>query len=64
MSSRWRRFEVSLPLRFNDGREVPGEWIAEAVLEIAVLESVDHFGTASSVLRRCTPSPKLRIVHY
>lgn len=42
MSSRWRRFEVLLPLQFNDGREVPGEWIAEAVLEI-----VDHFGAAS-----------------
>jgi hypothetical protein len=42
MSSRWRRFEVLLPLRFNDGQDVPGEWIAEAVLEI-----VDHFGAAS-----------------
>ena len=42
MSSRWRRFEVLLPLRFNDGRDVPGEWVAEAVLEI-----VDHFGAAS-----------------
>lgn len=42
MSSRWRRFEVLLPLRFNDGRDVPGEWIAEAVLEI-----VDYFGAAS-----------------
>jgi hypothetical protein len=42
MSSRWRRFELLLPLRFNDGRDVPGEWIAEAVLEI-----VDHFGAAS-----------------
>jgi hypothetical protein len=42
MSSRWRRFEVLLPLRFNDGRDVPGEWIAEAVLEI-----VDHFGAVS-----------------
>ena len=42
MSSRWRRFEVLLPLRFNDGRDVPGEWIAEAVLEI-----VEHFGAAS-----------------
>jgi len=42
MSSRWRRFEVLLPLRFNDGRDVPGDWIAEAVLEI-----VDHFGAAS-----------------
>src|SRR5215212_5672018 len=42
MSSRWRRYEVLLPLRFNDGREVPSEWLAEAVLEI-----VDHFGAAS-----------------
>ena len=42
MSSRWRRFEVLLPLQFNDGREVPPEWLAEAVLEI-----VDHFGAAS-----------------
>jgi hypothetical protein len=31
-----------LPLQFNDGREVPPEWLAEAVLEI-----VDHFGAAS-----------------
>ncbi|MDT4954186.1 MAG: hypothetical protein QOJ02_2324 [Acidobacteriota bacterium] len=42
MSSRWRRFEVLLPLQFNDGRDVPGEWLAEAVLEI-----VDYFGAAS-----------------
>ena len=42
MSSRWRRFEVLLPLRFNDGRDVPGEWIADAVLAI-----VEHFGAAS-----------------
>ncbi len=31
-----------LPLQFNDGREIPSEWLAEAVLEI-----VDHFGAAS-----------------
>ena len=42
MSSRWRRFEVLLPLQFNDGRDVPSEWLAEAVLEI-----VDQFGAAS-----------------
>jgi hypothetical protein len=42
MSSRLRRFEVLLPLQFNDGRDVPGEWLAEAVLEI-----VDHFSAAS-----------------
>jgi hypothetical protein len=31
-----------LPLQFNDGRDVPSDWLAEAVLEIA-----DHFGAAS-----------------
>lgn len=42
MSSKWRRFEVLLPLQFNDGRDVPGEWLAEAVLEI-----VDYSGAVS-----------------
>lgn len=42
MSSKWRRFEVLLPLQFNDGRDVPSEWLAEAVLEVA-----NHFGAAS-----------------
>ena len=42
MSSTWRRFEVLLPLQFNDGRDVPAEGLAEAVLEI-----VDNFGAAS-----------------
>ena len=31
-----------LPVRFNDGRDVPPDWLAEAVLEI-----VDRFGAAS-----------------
>ena len=39
MSSSWRRFEVLLPLRFNDGRDVPPDWLAEAVLGV-----VNHFG--------------------
>ena len=42
MSSSWRRYEVLLPVLFNDGRAVPSEWLAEAVLEV-----VDHFGSAS-----------------
>jgi len=42
MSSNWRRFEVLLPLRFNDGRDVPSDWLAEAVLEV-----VERFGAAS-----------------
>jgi hypothetical protein len=42
MSSKWRRYEVLLPLEFNDGRPISGEWLAEAVLEVR-----DHFGAAS-----------------
>jgi hypothetical protein len=42
MSSNWRRFEVLLPLQFNDGRNVPAEWLADAVFEI-----VDRFGSVS-----------------
>lgn len=42
MSSKWRRYEVLLPLQFNDGRDVPPGFLAEAVLEI-----VDYFGAAS-----------------
>src|SRR5437763_13371592 len=42
MNTKWRRFEVMLPRQFNDGREVPAEWISLAVLEIG-----DHFGSVS-----------------
>ncbi len=47
MSSSLRRFEVLLPLRYNDGREVPPEWLAEAVLEV-----VERFGAASYETQR------------
>ncbi len=47
MSNSWRRFEVLLPLQFNDGREVPAEWLGEAVLEV-----VDRFGAASYETQR------------
>ena len=47
MSSRWRRFEVLLPLQFNDGRDVPAEWLADAVLEV-----VERFGAASYETQR------------
>lgn len=47
MSSKWRRFEVLLPLQFNDGRDVPGQWLAEAVLEV-----VEQFGAASYETQR------------
>ncbi len=42
MSSKLRRFEILLPLQFNDGRDVPSEFLAQAVLEI-----VDQFEAAS-----------------
>lgn len=42
MNSKLRRFEILLPLQFNDGRDIPAEWLAEAVLEI-----VENFDAAS-----------------
>ena len=42
MNSKLRRFEILLQLQFNDGRDIPPEWLAEAVLEI-----VENFGAAS-----------------
>ena len=42
MNNKLRRFEILLPLQFNDGRDIPSEWLAEAVLEI-----VENFGAAS-----------------
>ena len=42
MPSNWRRFEVLLPLQFNDGRDVASDWLAESVFEM-----VHHFGAAS-----------------
>jgi len=47
MSSKWRRFEVLLPLQFNDGSDMPAELLVEAVLEI-----VDHFGAVITRRRR------------
>jgi hypothetical protein len=42
MSSKSRRFEVLLPVRFNDGQDVPAELLGDAVNEI-----VCRFGAAS-----------------
>jgi hypothetical protein len=47
MANKWRRFEVLLPLQFNDGQDVPPEWLADAVLEI-----VEQFGAASYETQR------------
>jgi hypothetical protein len=43
MSSTFRRFEILLPLRFNDGRPVPGELVADTLLELE-----QKFGAISS----------------
>lgn len=34
MNSKLRRFEILLPLQFNDGSDIPSELLAEAVLEV------------------------------
>ena len=43
MSSTFRRFEILLPPRFNDGKPVPNEVIADTLLEIEL-----RFGAVSS----------------
>lgn len=42
MNSTLRRFEILLPLQFNDGREIPFDLLADAVLDV-----VDRFGAIS-----------------
>jgi len=42
MSKKWRRYELLLPQRFNDGSPVPNAWLVKAVNEI-----VDQFGAVS-----------------
>ena len=59
MSSSWRRFEVLLPLRFNDGRDVPEEWLAEAILEV-----VERFGAASHETQKVEGHWRHGGVHY
>jgi hypothetical protein len=43
MSRALRRYEILLPLRFNDGQAVPEEIVAETLLELE-----QHFGAVSS----------------
>lgn len=42
MSSSFRRFEILLPRRFNDGQPVPDELIADALIELE-----ERFGAVS-----------------
>jgi hypothetical protein len=43
MSSRFRRYEILLPLRFNDGSDVPDELVGETLIELR-----QQFGAVSS----------------
>jgi hypothetical protein len=43
MSRRYRRYEMLLPLRFNDGRRVPAE-----LNQLTLNELREHFGAISS----------------
>ena len=47
MNNRLRRFEILLPLQYNDGNEIPTDFLAEAVLEI-----VDRFDATSYETQR------------
>ena len=42
MSVKWRRYEILLPRRFNDGAAVPRGWLGEAQNEV-----IKEFGAAS-----------------
>ena len=43
MRNKLRRFEILLPLQFNDGREVPGNLIADTINELEA-----EYGAVSS----------------
>jgi len=43
MSTSYRRYEILLPRRFNDGQPIPEEWLGEALIELR-----KRFGVASS----------------
>lgn len=59
MSNKWRRFEVLLPLQFNDGQPVPAEWIIEVVLEI-----YEQFGAVSYETQKVEGHWRQAGVHY
>ena len=42
MSRVYRRYEMLLPLRFNDGQPIPGELVADVLIELR-----NHFGAVS-----------------
>jgi hypothetical protein len=51
---------LGLPLQFKDGREVPPDWLPEAVLEV-----VDHFGAANYDTQNGDPDNRwVKVVVY
>ncbi len=42
MNTSFRRFEILLPLRFNNGTDVPDAFVADTILELR-----EHFGAVS-----------------
>ena len=42
MSISYRRYEILLPRRFNDGQPIPPRWLTEALIELR-----ERFGAAS-----------------
>ena len=48
-----------LPVQFNDGRDVPAEWLADAVLEV-----VERFGAVSYETQRIEGHWRQAGVHY
>ena len=42
MPSKLRRYELLRPIKFNDGKDVPREWLAEAAKEVS-----NFFGAVS-----------------
>jgi len=51
MSRSLRRYEILLPLRFNDGQPVPDDLVADTLLELE-----QRFGAVSSETRRSAAS--------
>jgi hypothetical protein len=56
MSKMVRRFEVLLPLRFNDGTSVPDALIADTLLELET-----QFGAVSSRPKRYAAAGALKV---
>jgi len=59
MSSRLRRYEILLPAQFNDGSDIPPEWLADALIEI-----VQQFGAASYETQNIEGHWRHQTVHY